>query len=152
MPNLSTTFNVDYRWPVFANFSAYVGGSETYTGTRYTAFSPTVSIIEPHVELPSYSTLQLRAGLDNGHYDIQIYGNNPDQQGRHSRLHANSGGANQTGLASFIQPRTLGIEVERQVLAQTSTGVAHDFDAFTRIGGIRTVHPGLRRQPRSPGR
>jgi outer membrane receptor protein involved in Fe transport len=110
VPNLSTTFNADYRWPVFANFSAYVGGSETYTGTRYTAFSPSVNVVEPHVKLPSYSTLQLRAGLDNGHYDIQIYGNNLTNKGG-ILDYANSGGANQTGLASFIQPRTLGIEL-----------------------------------------
>jgi iron complex outermembrane recepter protein len=115
VPNLSTTFNVDYRWPVFANFSAYVGGSETYTGTRFTAFSPintppVPQVVEPHVELPSYSTLQLRAGLDNGHYDIQIYGNNLTNKAG-ILDYANSGGANQTGLASFIQPRTLGIEL-----------------------------------------
>jgi outer membrane receptor protein involved in Fe transport len=111
VPNLSTTFNADYRWPAFGDFAAYVGGSETYTGTRYTAFSPSVSVVEPHVKLPVYSTLQLRAGLDNGRYNIQLYGNNLTNS-HGIQDYNNSGGANQTGLASFIQPRTLGIELD----------------------------------------
>ena len=110
VPNLSTTFNADYRWPAFGDFAAYVGGSETYTGTRYTAFSPSVGLVEPHVKLPVYNTLQLHVGLDNGHYNVELYGNNVTNS-RGIIDYANSGGANETGLASFIQPRTLGIEV-----------------------------------------
>ena len=53
-----------------------VGGSETYTGSRYTGFSPAISVIEPHVKLPVYNTLQLHLGLDNGHYNAELYGNN----------------------------------------------------------------------------
>jgi iron complex outermembrane receptor protein len=110
VPNVSSTLNVDYKWPAFADWSAYVGGSESYTGTRYTGFSPSVTVIEPHVKLPVYNTLQLHLGLDNGHYNAELYGNNLNNS-KGITDYNNSGGANQTGLVAFIQPRTIGIEV-----------------------------------------
>jgi iron complex outermembrane recepter protein len=110
VPDVSATLNVDYKWPAFGSYSAFVGGSETYTGSRYTAFSPSVTVVEPHVKLPVYSTLQLHLGVDNGRYNAELYGNNLTNA-RGITDYANSGGANQTGTASFIQPRTIGIEV-----------------------------------------
>ena len=110
VPDVSTTLNVDYKWPAFGDWAAYIGGSETYTGTRFTAFSPTVTVVESHVKLPVYDTLQLHLGVDNGHYNVEVYGNNVTNS-LGIQDYANSGGANQTGLASFIQPRTIGIEV-----------------------------------------
>jgi outer membrane receptor protein involved in Fe transport len=110
VPNVSSTLNVDYKWPAFADWSAFVGGSETYTGTRYTGFSPSVTVIEPHVKLPVYNTLQLHLGLDNGHYNAELYGNNLNNSKGISD-YSNTGGANQTGQVSFIQPRTIGVQV-----------------------------------------
>ncbi len=110
VPNVSATLNVDYRWPAFASYSAYVGASETYTGTRFTAFSPSVNVISPHVKLPVYNTLQLRLGVDNERYNAQLYGNNITNS-HGIQDYANQGGENQTGSASFIQPRTIGIEL-----------------------------------------
>ncbi|HEY6620597.1 MAG TPA: TonB-dependent receptor [Steroidobacteraceae bacterium] len=110
VPDVSSTLNVDYKWPVFNDWSAFVGGSETYTGSRYTSFSPSVAVVEPHVKLPVYNTFQLHLGLDNGHYNAELYGNNLGNSKGITDF-SNSGGANQTGLVSFIQPRTLGIQV-----------------------------------------
>jgi outer membrane receptor protein involved in Fe transport len=110
VPDVSATLNVDYRWPAFGSYSAYVGASETYTGTRFTGFSPNVGVVEPHVKLPVYNTLQLRVGLDNDHYSAQLYANNITNS-RGIQDYSSNGGANQTGTASFIQPRTIGIEL-----------------------------------------
>jgi iron complex outermembrane receptor protein len=110
VPNVSATLNIDYRWPAFGSYSAYAGASETYTGTRSTAFSPIPDVVEPHVKLPVYNTLQLRVGLDNDRYSAQLYGNNITNS-RGIQDYASNGGANQTGTASFIQPRTIGIEL-----------------------------------------
>ena len=110
VPDVSATLNVDYKWPAFGDWSAFVGGSETYTGTRFTGFSPSVSVIEPHVKLPVYNTLQLHLGVDNGHYNAELYVNNLTNS-RGIQDYANEGGFNQTGTASFIQPRTIGIEL-----------------------------------------
>ncbi|HTD75803.1 MAG TPA: TonB-dependent receptor [Steroidobacteraceae bacterium] len=110
VPNVSTTLNVDYRWPAFGNYSAYVGASETYTGARFTSFSPSSDVVVPHVKLPVYNTLQLRVGLDSDRYSAQLYGNNITNS-RGIQDYSSEGGANQTGTASFIQPRTIGIEL-----------------------------------------
>jgi outer membrane receptor protein involved in Fe transport len=93
-----------------ADYAGFVGSSWTYTGTRYTDFSSSVSTVESHVKLPEYNTLQAQAGLDNGHYNIELFGNNLTNA-RGITEYGNSGGANQTGLAAFIQPRTIGIEL-----------------------------------------
>ena len=59
---------------------------------------------------PVYNTLSVQAGLDNGHYSVEIFGNNLTNA-RGITEYANSGGQNQTGIAAFIQPRTIGIEL-----------------------------------------
>jgi len=110
VPDVSATLNADYKWPAFGDWAAFIGGSETYTGSRYTGFSPSVSVIEPHVKLPVYNTLQLHIGVDNGRYNAELYVNNATNS-RGIADYANEGGANQTGTAAFIQPRTMGIEL-----------------------------------------
>jgi outer membrane receptor protein involved in Fe transport len=110
VPNVSSTLNLDYTWHAFGDFSAFAGASETYTGTRYTNFSPSTAVIESHVKLPVYDTLQLHVGLDTTHYNGELYVNNAtNSHGLYD--YNNQGGFNQTGTASFIQPRTIGIEV-----------------------------------------
>lgn len=110
VPNVSTTLNLDYTWHAFGDFSAFAGASDSYTGTRFTGFSPSVTVIEPHVKLPVYNTLQLRVGLETTHYNGELYVNNAtNSHGIYDYM--SEGGFNQTGLASFIQPRTIGIEV-----------------------------------------
>jgi outer membrane receptor protein involved in Fe transport len=110
VPNVSSTLNLDYKWHAFGSYSATAGASETYTGTRYTLFSPSVTVTESHAKLPVYDTLQLHIGLDNGHYNAELYANNvTNSLGIYD--YQNNGGINQTGLATFIQPRTIGVEV-----------------------------------------
>jgi iron complex outermembrane recepter protein len=110
VPEVSNSLNVDYKWPAFGDWAAYVGGTETYTGSRYTGFSSDTSVIEPHVKLPVYNTFQLHLGLDDRHYNAELYGNNLGNS-KGITDYSNSGGAGQTGLVSIIQPRTIGIQV-----------------------------------------
>ncbi len=110
VPKVSDTVNVDYTWPAFGSFAGFVGSSWTYTGTRYTAFSSSLATIESHVKLPVYNTLKVQAGVDNGHYSVELFGSNLTNA-RGITEYLNSGGQNQTGLAAFIQPRTIGIEL-----------------------------------------
>jgi iron complex outermembrane recepter protein len=110
VPKFSDTFNVDYTWPTIGSYAGFIGGSWTYTGTRYTAFSSSVATVESHVKLPVYNTLKVQTGLDNGHYSIELFGSNLTNAHGITE-YANSGGQNQTGIAAFIQPRTIGIEL-----------------------------------------
>ena len=62
------------------------------------------------MKLPEYQTVKAEAGLDNGHYSIEFFGSNLTNA-RGITEYANSGGANQAGLAAIIQPRTVGIQL-----------------------------------------
>jgi outer membrane receptor protein involved in Fe transport len=110
VPKLSATFNADYKWHAFGDFNGFAGGSFSYLGTRYTGFSPSVSVIEPHVKLPTYNTLKMQVGIDNGQYSVELYATNLTNE-RGMTAFANSGGYNQTGTAQFIQPRTIGFQL-----------------------------------------
>jgi len=110
VPGVTSTLNLDYTWQAFGNFAGFLGSSYTYTGTRYTDFSSSTTVIESHVKLPSYNTLKVEAGVDNGHYNVELFGSNLTNA-RGITEYANSGGANQTGIAAIIQPRTIGIEL-----------------------------------------
>ena len=109
VPEVSSTLNVDYTWHAFGSYAGFVGGSAAYSGARFTSFSSS-GVTSSHVKLPTYTTLNLQAGLEDGHYSIEVFGSNLGNA-RGITEYANSGGANQTGLASFIQPRTIGIEL-----------------------------------------
>lgn len=110
VPALTSTLNVDYTMHAFGDYSAFVGSSWSYTGTRYTSFSSSTTVNESHVKLPTYNTLQLRAGLNNSRYSVELFGSNlTNARGITEYLNAN--GQNQTGLAAVIRPRTIGIEL-----------------------------------------
>jgi iron complex outermembrane recepter protein len=110
VPGVTDTLNLDYTWHAFGSAVGFLGSSYTYTGTRYTDFSSSTTVIESHVKLPVYNTLKIEAGVDDGHYSVELFGSNLTNA-RGITEYANSGGANQTGLAAFIQPRTIGIEL-----------------------------------------
>ena len=110
VPALSSTLNMDYTWHAFGAFAGFLGGSWNYSGSRYTDFSSSTTVIESHVKLPSYNTLRMQAGLDNGHYSVEIFGSNLTNA-RGITEYANSGGQNETGIAALIQPRTIGLEL-----------------------------------------
>ena len=110
VPALSSTLNMDYTWHAFGAFAGFLGGSWNYSGSRYTDFSSSTTVIESHVKLPSYNTLKMQTGLDNGHYSVEIFGSNLTNA-RGITEYANSGGQNETGIAALIQPRTIGLEL-----------------------------------------
>jgi len=109
VPDISGTLNLDYKWQAFAGFFGTAGASWSYIGSRYTDFSIS-PLVESHVKLPTYNTLQLRAGLDNGHYSAQLYADNLTNT-RGLTEYNNQSGADQTGHATFIRPRTIGLEL-----------------------------------------
>jgi iron complex outermembrane recepter protein len=110
VPDVSATVNADYRWHAFGKLSGFAGASWHYNGNSYTSFSPSAGVVESHAKLPDYNTLKLNAGLDDGQYSAEIYATNVTNR-RGISEYLNSGGVNQTGLANFIQPRTIGVQV-----------------------------------------
>ncbi len=108
VPNISASVTAEYRWRVFRDYNAYVSGTWSFTGERYTDFSPTPTVTESHVLLPSYNTGAIRAGLENKRYSLEGFITNLGDE-RGLTFYGNSGGAGQTGQAAFIQPRTIGL-------------------------------------------
>ena len=108
VPDVSSSVNVEYSWAAFADYTAFVSGTWSYTGERYTGFTPSIMVNVSHALLPSYNTGALRAGLENARYSVEAFINNISDE-RGIGFYSSSGGANQTGLATFIQPRIIGM-------------------------------------------
>lgn len=111
VPEVSATFNADYKWHAFDDYYAVMGGSWSYVGNTFTSFSPSAGVVESHVKLPSYNTLRLNAGLTNERYSLEAYASNVTNK-RAIIEYANNGGVNQSGIAVLIQPRTVGLQLE----------------------------------------
>ncbi|MBS0379654.1 MAG: TonB-dependent receptor [Proteobacteria bacterium] len=109
VPDVTATVNADYTWHLVRNYSMFAGTSWSYVGTRYTDFT-TSSAVEGHAKLPSYDSLKVYVGFDNGHVNAELYGTNLTNS-LGILTYANNGGVNQTGLATFITPRTVGVEI-----------------------------------------
>ncbi len=114
VPDLSSAVNIDYGWNLTDRFRAYVSGTWSFVGDRYSDFSPLPQAGVPasrttvsHALLPNYSTGSLRAGVEDNRYGAELFVNNiSDERGIAS--YSSQGGANFTGQASLIQPRTIG--------------------------------------------
>ena len=106
VPNVTNAFNVDYFWEPIPDYQAYVSGTATYIGERFTDFSSSPAQ-NNHTSLPGYATGSIRAGLERGRFSGEVFINNISDA-RGITTYANNGGANQTGLATLIQPRLIG--------------------------------------------
>ena len=107
VPDISTSVNVDYSWPALRDYNAYVSGTWTFTGERYTDFSASAAIVS-HAFLPNYNTGAIRAGLENKRYSLEAFITNIGDE-RGITFYGNQGGAGETGQAAIIQPRTIGM-------------------------------------------
>ena len=120
-PKFSFAINGDYEWPLGPNM-AFVGASLRYTGNQRAGFRSefTGELDEndqpifaplPQRRIPDFATLDLRAGVDFGKFSIEAYARNvTNSHGITSLADADAipgGGI----LASFIQPRTIGLSL-----------------------------------------
>jgi outer membrane receptor protein involved in Fe transport len=78
-------------------------------GNAYTNFA-TGAATESHAKMPSYDLLRLNLGFENDHYSFELYGENVGNS-RGINDNNNNGGVNQRGLANFLQPRTIGVQL-----------------------------------------
>jgi len=110
-PKWSTSLDGDYKWRAFEGFDAFVGATWSYIGSRFNDFSATEVaagfVTDPRPELGSYTTVNLRAGLDNHRWAFELYGKNMGDT-RGIATYGNSGTPNFGGSVNYIQPRTIG--------------------------------------------
>jgi iron complex outermembrane recepter protein len=104
---VSGALNADYSHPLSGDMSYFVGASLRFTGRRKSDFNPTIG----QLSLPSYTTLDLRAGVEVGQVRVEAYAKNlGDERGI---LSISGSGATPNGAvqAGIIRPRTVGIAV-----------------------------------------
>jgi iron complex outermembrane receptor protein len=106
-PAVSTSLDSEYKWPLLSNYTAFVGGTYSFVGSRYTNFS-TIAYLDPHTKLPSYNTTNLRTGVRWERWTAEVYAKNvADARGLTG--YSNSGTPNLGGSVGIIQPRTFGV-------------------------------------------
>ena len=114
VPKWSTSLDGAYTWRAVKDFDAFVGATWSYIGSRFNDFSATPGatgfVPDPRPELPSYNTVNLRAGLENRRWTFELYCKNVGDT-RGITYYANSGTPNFGGAIGYVQPRTLGAAV-----------------------------------------
>ncbi len=106
VPDVSSTLNVDYQWPLYREWRGFVGGSWTYTGSQFTNFGISPVAVN-HARLPSYNTETLRGGVENDRYTAELFVRNLSDE-RAIVGYSSAGALGGFGTANFIQPRTFG--------------------------------------------
>jgi iron complex outermembrane receptor protein len=107
VPKWSGSLTADYQWRLGGNLDAFVGGSVNYTGERISNFSGKA----PH-QVPSYTTVNLRAGVTYDTWTLSIYGKNiGDERGIVSLASETLVVSANPFAASVIQPRVVGAEL-----------------------------------------
>ena len=112
VPKWSTSLDGAYTWHAFNEFDAFTGVTWSFVGSRFPDFGavpgPAGALQpEPRPELPSYNTVDLRAGLQNTRWVFEIYAKNVGDE-RGIATYGNTGTPNYGGAINYIQPRTLG--------------------------------------------
>jgi outer membrane receptor protein involved in Fe transport len=119
-PKFSGAVNGDYRWSLGGSTDAFVGGSVRLVGDQPGAFDATFRAANGRQrEVPSYSVVDLRAGVDFGRFALEAYVKNlGNSHGitSTSAVKANGfdiypNGAIGTGI---IRPRTIGLSFTAQ--------------------------------------
>ncbi len=118
VPKWSTALDGSYTWHAVDGYDAFAGATWAYTGSRISDFAASPSVVggaivfvpDPRAALPSYNTVNLRAGLDNQRWTFELYVKNlGDARGITS--YGNAGTPNFGGTITLLQPRTLGAAI-----------------------------------------
>jgi outer membrane receptor protein involved in Fe transport len=119
-PKFSSSLDADYTWRAFGDYSAFAGATWSYIGSRLNDFSATNTGIQgntllfqpnPRVDLGGYNTLNLRLGLQNDRWTLELYCKNiADTRGL--TFYTNSGTPNGGGAIVVQQPRTIGATID----------------------------------------
>jgi iron complex outermembrane recepter protein len=114
-PKWSTSLDGSYTWHATGDFDGFAGATWSYVGSRISDFAASTTVVNgavafvpnPREALPSYNTVNLRAGLENTRWSFELYVKNvADTRGITS--YGNSGTPNFGGSIGLIQPRTIG--------------------------------------------
>ncbi|HEY7638146.1 MAG TPA: TonB-dependent receptor [Steroidobacteraceae bacterium] len=110
-PKFTGSLSADYGFDLGSR-DAFVGTTVRHVSDRVASYDDSASV--PQYDLPEYTTVDLRAGLQLGAARLQLYAKNAfDERGK---LSATTGFSAAGGPAwvSLVQPRTIGLNVITQ--------------------------------------
>ncbi|GIL38936.1 TonB-dependent receptor [Rhodospirillales bacterium TMPK1] len=112
IPRWAWSGTADYEWAAFAGWNATVGGTLQYVGERNSGFAG--SKTSPNYRMDSYTTVDLRAGLSDGRYQLNAFVQNlTDERGLANAGVSVSGGVTNANVV-FVRPRTTGLRFSVQ--------------------------------------
>lgn len=101
----SGSLSVDQEWPLSRDWVGFVGGRVSYVGAREGEFRLSLSV--PRIHFPAYTEEDLRFGVRDGSWVVNLFVNNV------SNVHGMAGGGGNYAQSAYnifyIQPRTLGL-------------------------------------------
>lgn len=110
-PKWGGAFTIDYRVPLMVDWVGTLGASWKYTGERPSSFSAAAT--NPNIDLPSYSTVDLRAGLERGPWKLALRVDNVTNEAGLASFSSDKIFAGQITPSSavLIRPRTYGLSL-----------------------------------------
>ncbi|MEG3153335.1 TonB-dependent receptor [Sphingomonas sp. RB1R13] len=109
-PRYSVGLNGDYSFPVGAGSKAFLGASLRYLAKQYGEYDAAYRTTYGHQrQLPSYTVIDLRGGLDFGKVELEAYAKNVGNS--HGKTSTSSAGLYPAGAIAtgVIRPRTIGL-------------------------------------------
>jgi outer membrane receptor protein involved in Fe transport len=109
----SGSFSLEKRFPVTPRWQGSAQVIYDYFGDRYGPFNSIVPPApqEPQIFVPSYSTVDLLAGISDGRYSLNLFLRNLTDKRGITSLQAEGGGGGGDLQATIIRPRTIGISL-----------------------------------------
>jgi outer membrane receptor protein involved in Fe transport len=109
VPKWNANAGIEYDFPLGGDWSAFVGGSYRYVGSRMTDF---LSAPGPRFSVPAYHGVDLHAGVYAGDWTIRGYVKNlTNAHGITSLASETSDPQGSPFAASYVPPRTVGVTV-----------------------------------------
>lgn len=111
-PLYSANVSADYDFPVTSNILGFVGASLNYRGDEVSDFNASGGASYVRPVLPSFNTVDLRAGCDKGPYELELYVKNLNNAVGLTDLRSlAANGVSAPLQAAVITPRTFGMSV-----------------------------------------
>ncbi len=108
-PKWAAGLTADYEWNVRNGATAFVGGGLGYTGDR--TFDFTTRTGGGLSRIPSYVTLELRAGTEFGRWLVELYGKNLTNEKGIASVDAAGALPNSALGLGYIRPRAIGLSL-----------------------------------------
>lgn len=102
-PKWSGSAAAQYTVPLFGSFEGYIRGEYAYRDTLFTTVENRAAV---GLYVPSYDTVNLRAGVENDRYSVSVYAENALDD---DYIIGTAQGLYMSGMGLVIDPRRIGV-------------------------------------------